>query len=150
MAAELFVDTSAWYPIAVESHPDHEWLADALTAAIRGGRRVVTTNLIVAETYALLLARVGHPAALDFLRAVRKPPNEVVNSTPELEDRAITNWLERRWPGYGAPDWSTSFTDAVSSEVMAEREIHEVLSLGSPAHPWGWVRVGGPVGSSRG
>ena len=87
MAAELFVDTSAWYPIAVASHPDHKWLADALTAAIRSGRRVVTTNLIVSETYALLLSRAGQPAALDFLLAVRKPPNEVVNSTPELEGR---------------------------------------------------------------
>ena len=113
MAAEVFVDTSAWYPIAVEDHPDHGWLSDALTAAIGGGRRVVTTNLIVAETYALLAARTGPSSALDFVRAVRKPPNEVVSSTPELEDSA-TRWLGRQWPGYSHPDWVISFTDAVS------------------------------------
>ena len=139
MAAEIFVDTSAWYPIAVASHPDHKWLADALTAAIHSGRRVVTTNLIVAETYALLLSRAGQPAALDFIRAVRKPPNEVVNSTPELEDRAIAHFLERHWPGYGQPDWVVSFTDAVSREVLAERGIHEVLALGGFNALWAYV-----------
>ncbi len=131
MAAEIFVDTSAWYPIAVASHPDHKWLADALTAAVRGGRRVVTTNLIVAETYALLLSRAGQPAALGFLRAVKQSPNEVVSSTPELEDRAITrledNPLKHYYPDL---DLDYSFTDAVSREVIAERGIHEVLTLG--------------------
>ncbi len=131
MAAEIFVDTSAWYPIAVASHPDHKWLADALTAAVRGGRRVVTTNLIVAETYALLLSRAGQPAALGFLRAVKQSPNEVVTSTPELEDRAITRLeddpLKHYYPDL---DVVSSFTDAVSREVIAERGIHEVLTLG--------------------
>ena len=144
MAAEVFVDTSAWYPIAVQDHPDHGWLSDALRMAVRGGRRVVTTNLIVAETYALLVSRTGRPAALDFLRAVRKPPNEVVHSTPELEDRAIMHWLERQWPGWGQPDWIVSFTDAVSREVMAEREIHEVLSLGGFSALWAYARAPEP------
>ena len=144
MAAEVFVDTSAWYPIAVEDHPDHGWLSDALASAIGGGRRVVTTNLIVAETYALLAARTGPSSALDFVRAVRKPPNEVVSSTPELEDSA-TRWLGRQWPGYSHPDWVISFTDAVSFEVISERGIREVLTLKQD----GWflgVAVAGEVG----
>ena len=123
MAAELFVDTSAWYPIAVPSHPGHEVLADALMAEVRRGRRVVTTNLIVAETYALLLSRTRRQAALGFLRAVRKSPNQVVSATPELEDRAITHWLERY------EDQDFSLADAVSFEVMTGRGIREVLTL---------------------
>ena len=123
MAAELFVDTSAWYPIAVPSHSDHQVLADALTAEIRRGRRIVTTNLIVAETYALLLSRTRRQAALGFLRAVRQSPNEVVSATPELEDHAITHWLERY------EDQDFSLADAVSFEVMTGRGIREVLTL---------------------
>ena len=69
MAAELFVDTNAWYPIAVPNHPDHRVLADALTAAVRGGRRVVTTNLIVAETYALLRPYRLQGGTIWFMRA---------------------------------------------------------------------------------
>ena len=152
MAAEIFVDTGAWYPIAVLNHPDHKWLAEALTAAIRGGRRVVTTNLIVAETHALLLSRAGPAAALDFLRAVRKPPNVVVHATPELEDRAITHWLERyenfeRYkPSESYEDFKhlehISLADMVSREVIAARDIREVLGLaGGWAIPPRGVRV---------
>jgi predicted nucleic acid-binding protein len=135
VAAELFVDTSAWYPVAVPNHPDHRRLADALTAAIRGGQRVVTTNLIVAETYALLLVRTRREAALAFLRTVRQSPNEVVSATPELEDRAITHWLERY------EDQDFSLADAVSFEVMAARGIREVMTLDHHFSAAGFVMV---------
>ncbi len=138
MAAELFVDTSAWYPIAVPDHPDHRALADALTAAVRGSRRVVTTNLIVAETYALLLCRARRRAALGFLHAVRRSPNEVVSATPDLENRAITHWLERY------EDQDFSLADAVSFEVMAGRGIREVLTLDHHFSAAGFVMVPAP------
>ncbi len=135
VAAELFVDTSAWYPIAVPNHPDHVIFADALTTAIRSGRRVVTTNLIVAETYALLLSRTRRQAALGFLRAVQKSPNEVVSATPDLEERAITHWLERY------EDQDFSLADAVSFEVMSGRGIREVLTLDHHFSAAGFVMV---------
>ena len=138
MAAELFVDTSAWYPVAVPSHPDHTALADALTAAVRNGRRIVTTNLIVAETYSLLLSRTRRQTALGFLRLVRQSPNEVVSATPDLEDRAITHWLERY------EDQDFSLADAVSFEVMAGRGIREVLTLDHHFSAAGFVMVPAP------
>lgn len=135
MAAELFVDTSAWYPIAVSNHRDHEILAGELARQIRGGRRIVTTNLILAETYALLLSRTRRDAALGFLRAVRQPPNEVVNATPDLEDRAINHWLERY------EDQDFSLADAVSFEVMAGKGIREALTLDHHFAAAGFVMV---------
>jgi len=138
VAAELFVDTSAWYPIAVPSHPDHEVIADALTAAVRGSQRVVTTNLIVAETYALLLVRTRREAALGFLRAVRQSPNEVVSATPDLEERAITHWLDRY------EDQDLSLADAVSFEVMAERGIRQALTLDHHFAAGGFLMVPAP------
>ncbi len=75
MVAELFVDTSAWYPLVVRSHPRHAPLAGALRDAVRRGTRVVTTNLIVAETHALLLRRTSRETALVFARGVAQPPN---------------------------------------------------------------------------
>ena len=79
----LFVDTSAWYPLANAAHPDHEALARELCRQIRSGTRVVTTNLVVAETHALLLRRAGRRAALAFLESVRQSPNRVAAITPE-------------------------------------------------------------------
>lgn len=123
MPAEVFVDTSAWYPIAVKNHPDHRRLAAALTRAVERGTRVVTTNLVVAETHALLLRRTTRPAALAFARTVRQPPNLVVSSNPDFEAVALGDWLER------FSDQDFSLTDAVSFTVMAARGIAEAITL---------------------
>ena len=135
MAAELFVDTSAWYAIAVSDHADHEILANALAGGIRDGRRIVTTNSVVAETYALLLSRTRRQSALGFLHAVRQSPNEVATTTPDLEGRAITHWLERY------EDQDFSLADAVSFEVMTARGIREVLTLDQHFAAAGFVMV---------
>ncbi len=123
MPAEVFVDTSAWYPAVVKNHPDHRRVAAALTRAVGHGKRVVTTNLVVAETHALLLRRASRSVALAFARTVRLPPNLVVCSDPDLEAVALGDWLER------FSDQDFSFTDAVSFAVMAARGIAEALTL---------------------
>lgn len=123
MAAEFFVDTSAWYPIMVRRHPQHQELASELEARVRKGARVVTTNLVVAETHALVLHRAGRANALKFVQLVRQPPNLVVASTPQLEGEAIGQWLER------FDDQDFSFADAVSFAVMSARGIKDALTL---------------------
>ena len=122
MAAELFVDTSAWYALALPRDPAHAWLARALRERVSRGVRVVITNLIVAETHALLLRRVGRGPAEAFARVVRGSPNLVVTSTPELETAALDEWIGR------FDDQDFSLTDAVSFAVMAERGIREALT----------------------
>ena len=125
MARELFVDTSAWYPIVVQCHPDHIACASSLQEAVSGGSRVVTTHLILAESYVLLSRRVGRGAALFFIETVREPPNLVVTSDADLEAAAVADWL--------APfdDQDFSFADAVSFEVMTTRGITQALTLDS-------------------
>ena len=123
MPAEFFVDTSAWYPLVVSKHPDHARLGARLRTLIREHHRLVTTNLVVAETHALLLRRVGRPTALTFVRTVHESPNVVVHSTREIELAAERSWLAR------FTDQDFSLTDAVSFAVMTERGIREALTL---------------------
>ena len=123
VAAEIFVDTSAWYPAVTRSHPDHTAVARALRDRVRAGTRVVTTNLVVAETHALLLRRVGRDQAMAFIAGIGNAPNLVVTSTRDLERAAQLDWLER------FDDQAFSLTDAVSFAVMAERGITEALTL---------------------
>ena len=123
MAAEVFVDTSAWYPLVLASHPEHERLAGLARRLVQRGRRIVTTNLVVAETHALVMRRVGIATALRFVQSVTSPPNVIVRGTAEIEERAVDDWLGR----YADQDFS--FTDAVSFAVMRERRIAEALSL---------------------
>lgn len=123
MAAEFFVDTSAWYPLLVKSHPDHIRVAAVLRSLIAQHRRLVTTNLVVAETHALLLRRAGIGVATAFAETVGEAPNVVVRSTADLELAAVNDWLKR----YADQDFS--FADAVSFAVMSERGIEEALTL---------------------
>lgn len=123
MASELFVDTSAWYVLAVSSTPEHRKVSEALRQRIERGARIVTTNLIVAETHALLLRRTSRKVALLFVQEVRRTPNVVVTSSDEIEESAVTDWLER------FDDQLFSFTDAVSFAVMADRGLREALAL---------------------
>ena len=90
---------------------------------IERGARIVTTNLIVAETHALLLRRAGRKVALTFVREVRRTPNVVVASSPDYEESAVVDWLEK------FDDQPFSFTDAVSFAVMSDRGVHEVVAL---------------------
>ncbi|MCY4572455.1 MAG: PIN domain-containing protein [Gemmatimonadetes bacterium] len=119
----LFVDTSAWYPLVNAAHRDHDALADELRRQIRGGAQIITTNLIVAETHALLLRRAGRQAALAFLESVRQSPNRVETVTPERTAAAISRWIEP------FSDQPFSLADAASFAVMAELGIREALTL---------------------
>ena len=123
MAPELFLDTSAWFPTLAAWHPAHAPLAALLRAAVEEGMRPVTTNLVVAETHALLLRRSGRRVAADFLRGIRGLAVTLVASSPQLEEVALGEWIER----YDDQDFS--LTDAVSFAVMAERGIEEALTL---------------------
>lgn len=118
----LFIDTSAWYPLADRGHPDHAVLARTLRERVRRGARIVTTNVVVGETHALLLRRAGRAAALAFVEAVRQPPNRVEYITAEREDEAIGRWLER------FVDQRFSLADACSFAVMSELGVREALT----------------------
>jgi predicted nucleic acid-binding protein len=132
---ELFVDTSAWYPLADRSHPDHTVLVDVLSDRLHSGARIVTTNLVIAETHALLLQRGGREAALRFLSEVRSDPIVVETSTPEVEERAAAEWIVRY------EDQAFTLTDAVSFVVMGDRGIREALALDRHFATAGFVRL---------
>jgi predicted nucleic acid-binding protein len=123
VARELFVDTSAWYALVDTGERARSRVGKALNEAIEDRYRIVTTDLIVAETHALLLRRFNRDVALAFLREIRSEPNVVVESTREVEEQARRDWLER----YADQDFSLA--DAVSFAVMRERRISKALTL---------------------
>jgi hypothetical protein len=133
--SEIFVDTSAWYGLADPRYPHHPALTEALSDRVRRGARVVTTNLVVAETHALLLRRGGRRAALRFLDEVGREPILVEMSSRQLEGRARVDWLLR------FNDQAFTLTDAVSFAVMTERRIREALALDRHFATAGFVMV---------
>ena len=86
-------------------------------------RQLLTTNLVVAETYILLRRAAGHGAAISFLERIEASPRiQKVYSTPKLEEEAL-KILKR----FG--DQEFSFTDAVSFAVMQAEGIEEAFAF---------------------
>lgn len=123
MARELFVDTSGWFPLVDPANGAHGAIALAMRGAVRERRRLVTTNLVVAETHALIMRRIHRSAALAFVKEVVRAPNLVLSSSAEIEAVATSDWLDR------FEDQDFSMTDAVSFVVMKERGIRDALAL---------------------
>lgn len=67
----MLVDTGAWYAIADMSDRHHE-RASRFYADHVGQTSFVTTDLIVAETWALLNSHLSRPSALAFWETLRE------------------------------------------------------------------------------
>ncbi|MGH7671600.1 MAG: type II toxin-antitoxin system VapC family toxin [Gemmatimonadales bacterium] len=119
MRPAVFLDTSAWFA-ALNEHEDRHAQAAAYyrQAIAQGGFSLVTTNLVLAEMYALLRRRQGARPAIAFLDRVHEDPrHDVVWVTRDLARRAVDRWLRP------FSDHRFSLTDAVGFEVMHERGL---------------------------
>ena len=55
----VFVDTSAFYALLVQTDADHEAVATEFRGLVERGRRLATSNYVVVETTAILQNRLG-------------------------------------------------------------------------------------------
>jgi len=125
---DVFIDTSGWFRYVVRGRSEAEDRASgevrgAIERCVRDRVPLWTTNLVVAETHQLLLSRTNRATARLFLGTLPLPRLEVVTSTPDLESRALREWIDR----FDGEDFS--LCDAVSFAVMAEQGIRSALAL---------------------
>ena len=87
---------------------------------------MLTTNLIVGETWTFLRRKDGHPTALAFLDRVHLLGEQarltVHRVTAEQEDKAW-GWLRKH------DERTYSFVDATSFQVMRDRRLREALAF---------------------
>lgn len=121
--ARLFVDSGAW--IALRSRRDqHHAEADRLfREAIRQRLRLVTTNLVIAETHRLTLFRAGVEPASRALDRMDASPSTSIHFPSARDHDEARRWLERMSPR------PITYTDAVSFAVMAAAKCKHVLGF---------------------
>ncbi len=117
----MLVDTGAWYAIADASDRHHEEARRFYTEHA-GQTPFVTTDLIVAETWALLGSHLGRAAALTFwgtLRATRIP----ILTVDPVD-------LEAAWHiAQAFPDQPFSFVDGSTFALMERLGIDEAFAF---------------------
>lgn len=132
-----FADTSWWVAWAL---PDDGHHAEALAVVAHVGEQesLLTTNLVVGETWTFLRRRDGYGTAVAFLDAVaalRKAGRLIVQGVTEAQEAAAWRWLRRH------DERAFSFVDAASFQVMRERRLREALAFDGDFSAAGFVEV---------
>ena len=119
----LFVDTSGWVAVADQSDQFHEQAARFYRQAFAHYAGLMTTSLVLAESYALLRRALPTDRVLYWLdRLLASPRVEVV-----YDDRALVDRARSVLAAYG--DQKFSLADAVSFVVMRDRGLREALAF---------------------
>jgi predicted nucleic acid-binding protein len=135
LAESIFVDTSAWVALADKDDAHHQRAVSAYPSLLKTQRGLVTSNLVKAETYIVILKELGHPSALNFLERIKTSPRILkVHSTPEIEAEA-----EELLTKYSDQDFS--YTDAVSFAIMKRQKIRKAFSFDKHFVTAGFVNV---------
>jgi predicted nucleic acid-binding protein len=117
----VMVDTGAWYALADISDANHV-AADAFYRQIAGKVPFVTTDAILVETWALLVSRLGRPAALTFWQTLREAGIPLICLTERD--------LEAAWHiAQAFPDLDLSLTDCTTFSVMERLRIDRVFTF---------------------
>ena len=117
------VDTGAWYALADQSDRHHRAAREYYeTAADRQG--LVTTDLVVGETFALLSSHLGRSGALAFWAGLREAQIPVLPITVQE--------IEAAWHVAQAfPDQSFSFVDCTTFALMERLGVRDAFAFDS-------------------
>lgn len=117
----MLVDTGAWYALADTSDRHHEEAKRFYTEQ-PGRTAFATTDLIVAETCALLSAHLSREAALTFWETMRATQTAIFTADPVD--------LQAAWHiAQAFPDQAFSFVDCATFALMERLGIHEAFAF---------------------
>ena len=119
----LFVDTGGWLGVLDPQDKYHTQAADFFRHALSAYAYLVTTNLVIAETYISIRRSSSHAKAVAFLDLIEKSGRiHCVWSDDELEMNARE--VLRLYQ-----DQDFSYTDAVSFAVMQRDGMRDVFAF---------------------
>ncbi len=116
----VFVDTSGFYAVLDRTDPFHQLATELFVRAEAGGWRLLTSNYVVHESWALIQARLGWEAVEDWLGT--------------LLARCEIIWVDERIHLAGAArvrqarERRLSLTDCLSFEVMLSQHCTEAIA----------------------
>lgn len=128
----VFVDSGGFFALLAREDRFHERARTLFQRANSENWRLVTTNAVVIETYALILTRAynGRQNAIGFLDMMMTDAYQIERIRKGDEEAAIR--LVR-----GHQDKSYSLCDALSFVVMERLGIHEAIAFDRHFHEYG-------------
>ncbi|MGB9920096.1 MAG: type II toxin-antitoxin system VapC family toxin [Moorellales bacterium] len=117
----IMVDTSAWYAICDRTDKNHPRASDFF-ARVAETEALATTDFILAETRALLNARLGRTAAITFWQTLREadvPVFCIRESDLEAAWRILQSFRDQTF----------SLTDCTTFAVMERLRLERVFTF---------------------
>jgi predicted nucleic acid-binding protein len=134
----VFVDTSALYALFSTSDTRHGEAVAILRDVHRRRSPLVTTDLVLVESYVLVHARGGLDALLEFRATLGRSAWLQTMTTSSEQQADAWELLKRR------TDKGHSFIDAASFVVMRALGIQQAFSFDAHFSQEGFERVGSP------
>jgi len=128
----IFVDTSFWFAQAMRRDGRHEESVQLTNA--HADSTLVTSNLVVGETWTLLRYRAGHRIAMGWRAQAATIAERIELIDVALEADAWT-WLSAH------DERPYSFVDATSFALMRKLRIEEALAFGGDFAAAGFVEL---------
>jgi predicted nucleic acid-binding protein len=118
----VLIDTSAFFALTAPRDADHHTALAIQQRLITERWRLYTTNLVVAETHALLLTRLGRTIAFSTLHSIDHSTTTIVriSNADETRAREIISQYD---------DKDFSLTDATSFAVMERLRIPHAFTF---------------------
>lgn len=131
----VFVDTGAWVALADEDDEHHEDAVSIYPLLLKTSAKLLTSNLVIAESYILIVRSLGHDAAIAFLDKINGSPRIVrVSSNSDLEKEA--EGILKKYQ-----DQDFSYTDAVSFTIMKRQKIKKSFSFDKHFQTMGYIKI---------
>ena len=128
------VDTGGFYASLNRRDAYHREAARLFRRAQREHWFLCTTNFVLAESHALILARMGRDQAWNFLQATITGRTNVIRAeeADERQARAIIEQYQ---------DKEFSYCDAVSFAVMERLDIREAIAFDDHFRQYGQFTI---------
>jgi predicted nucleic acid-binding protein len=120
-----FADTGWWVAWALPGDARHGRALEML-ASLGRTEQVLTTNLVVSESWTFLRRKDSHRTAvalLDRLATLQDADRVVVHRVTEDQEAGAWDWLRKH------DERTYSFVDATSFRVMRDRRLREALAF---------------------
>jgi predicted nucleic acid-binding protein len=130
---DIFVDTIAHFAIANAEDVDHKRAKKFLQELAGEQSITLVTNFIIAETYTLMLRKIGRTKAINYIDALRNT-SEVIRVSEYDEKRAWKIILQYQ-------DKDFSYVDATSFAVMQRLGIKEAFAFDEHFAQYGLIKL---------
>jgi predicted nucleic acid-binding protein len=119
---KVFLDTGAFLAVADADDDYHTAAKPVYTELLQSKAQLLTSNFVLSETYTLVRSKVGHKAAIDFMKRFDQTGIKVLRVSEAIEQTAKSIFVR-----YDDKDFS--FVDCTSFALIDHHRIDHVFAF---------------------